>query len=96
MISTLLKKTEALMVFGGKEKIYNEKEITYPVLLNLFLAPLSYGCVIAILYFASHTTSWPLLLAYALVFSLFANTVFSFLHESVHSSFHQNKKINNL
>lgn len=64
--------------------------------LNIFLAILSYSSVIYLLYFVESQTSWPLKCLGAFLFSLFSNTIFSLLHESVHGSFSWNRNINNL
>jgi len=65
-----------------------------PGRLNVLLGMLSIAVALALLWFASHTDSWPLRLVAAVLFSFAGNTIFSLLHESVHGIFHPHRAVN--
>lgn len=65
-----------------------------PTILNLFVAAFSYSCAIFFLYKVSHEVSWGMKFLWAIAFGLINNTIFSLLHESVHSAFSKNRYIN--
>ncbi len=62
--------------------------------LNLVIAVVSAAVAIACLWIASHAPHWTLAFGAAFVFSFANNTNFSLLHECVHGSFHENRRVN--
>ena len=65
-----------------------------PGKLNLAIAALALGTATSLLWVASHTTHWVLIVAAAFAFSYVNNTIFSLLHESVHGMFHPTAWVN--
>lgn len=70
------------------------RTLSIPNSLNIALACLATTASAALLWSASHTTSWPWRLAAALAFSYVNNTNFSLLHEAVHGVFHRSDRGN--
>lgn len=78
----------------SKQIIYRNLDITPPYKLNISIALASILAYIGILYFVNTTDNlWYKLLG-ALLFAHVGNTIFSLLHEAVHSVFHYKKEIN--
>jgi hypothetical protein len=65
-----------------------------PGTLNLTLATLVVAANGALLYVASHASTWTGLLLAAAAFSYTNNTAYSLLHECVHRKFHGNPRVN--
>ncbi len=65
-----------------------------PARLNIVLTVLATAGCAALLWGASHTTSGWVVVACAVAFSFLNNTVFSLLHEAVHSVLHPNRAVN--
>ena len=65
-----------------------------PGTLNIILALGTGAALCALLWLASHTASWWVLILAAVLFSYVNNTAFSLLHECVHGIFHRNRHIN--
>ncbi len=65
-----------------------------PVGLNMVIAGLALSAWAGLLWLASHTSSWMVVLAAAWGFSYVNNTSFSLLHEAVHGIFHPNRRLN--
>ena len=65
-----------------------------PGALNILLTASAFSVCLFLLWFASYTDSWGWAVAAAVVFSYSNNTVFSLLHESVHGTFHSNRRLN--
>lgn len=76
--------------------INNPQKKDYPpnTLLNIIIALTAYSACIFILYFVNTDPHWSMKVLGAFAFSLFGNTIFSLLHESVHGCFSWNRKIN--
>ena len=77
-----------------KSLIYNNKNITIPSSLNIFLAIGSILALMLLLYTTAQTESWWLKIVCMILFAYTGNTTFSLLHEAVHSNFHHNRKVN--
>ncbi|MBY0414275.1 MAG: fatty acid desaturase [Bdellovibrionales bacterium] len=77
-----------------KTLMYNNKNISIPSNLNIFLAVSSIGALWALLYLTEHTDNWWIKIVCILLFSYTGNTTFSLLHEAVHSNFHHLRKVN--
>lgn len=77
-----------------KTLMYNNKNISIPANLNIFLAVGSIALLMFLLYTCAHTDNWWLKIACVILFAYTGNTTFSLLHEAVHSNFHYNRKIN--
>lgn len=74
---------------------YSEaSEARIPAALNIGLLLLAGGVAAALLWLASHATSWVWLAAAAVAFSYVNNTIFSLLHEAVHDIFHPDRRVN--
>ncbi|MHB1214740.1 MAG: fatty acid desaturase [Thiobacillus sp.] len=65
-----------------------------PERLNFFLLVLASAASAALLFFASHSTSTLTIIVCAIAFSFTANTLFSLLHEAVHSVFSSRRVVN--
>jgi fatty acid desaturase len=65
-----------------------------PARLNLLLLSSAALVSAGLLFAASHSDSWAVMLGAALAFSFTANTLFSLLHESVHGILHPDAAIN--
>lgn len=65
-----------------------------PARLNLLLLFSAALMSSGLLFVASHSDNWPVMLGAALVFSFTANTLFSLLHESVHGILHPDAAVN--
>lgn len=78
----------------SSKNIYLNKDISVPNFLNVFIACGSITVMCYALWIASHTTSLLVQFSCFITFSLFGNTTFGLLHEAVHSSFSNNKKVN--
>jgi len=70
------------------------KELPIPGALNLALAVAAPAAALGLLVFASRTPSWGWRIAAAVAFSYVNNTIFSLLHEAVHSHLHANRTVN--
>lgn len=73
---------------------YTECAYAIPERLNLALLVLASLVSAALLFFASHTQSWLILVVCAIAFSFTANTLFSLLHEAVHGIFSGQRYVN--
>jgi fatty acid desaturase len=62
--------------------------------LNVTLLVVAAGGATTLLWAASHSRSWPGLLASAVAFSYVNNTVFSLLHEATHGILHPSGRVN--
>jgi fatty acid desaturase len=69
-------------------------ETQIPWVLNCVLLVIAGALAAALLWVASHTTSWVWLVLAAGSFSYVNNTLFSLLHEATHRILHPNKRIN--
>ena len=67
-----------------------------PGTINLIIATAATVLCASLLWLASNSTSGLVIAGAAIGFSLFNNTLFALLHESVHGVLHQNTKINYL
>ncbi len=65
-----------------------------PSRLNLCIGAVSISGCLALLWLASHTQSWWVLLASAVLFSYLNNTNFSLFHEAEHKILHSNEAVN--
>ena len=65
-----------------------------PDTINIALAVTAMAVAMALLWLASHTTSWAWRIFAAVVFSFVNNTIFSLLHEAVHGVFHSRQGAN--
>jgi fatty acid desaturase len=65
-----------------------------PGALNLLLLACAIAACTTLLVLASHASNAWVVLAAAIAFSYFNNTVFSLLHESVHNIYHNNPLVN--
>ncbi len=72
----------------------NTIETPIPWALNSGLLVIAGALAAALLWLASHTTSWVWLIVAAVSFSYVNNTLFSLMHEATHSILHPNKRIN--
>lgn len=69
-------------------------ESRIPGTLNLTIGAVVVVSAAALLWVASHTASWVVMILAAIVFSFVANTSYSLMHEAVHKHFHPNATIN--
>ena len=76
------------------KSIYLNKDITVPNILNIFIALSSTSGLAYLLWLASHAEHWYVLLFCFVTFGFVGNTVFGLLHETVHSAFNTNRKVN--
>jgi fatty acid desaturase len=74
--------------------IYKGKDITPSQNLNICIGIMGMTSMVLTLYFISNTNLLVHHLLGALLFSYIGNTVFGLLHETAHSNFHRNKKVN--
>lgn len=65
-----------------------------PATLNMVIAVIAMTVALASLWAASHASHWIVVVVAAFVFSFANNTVFSLLHECVHSCFSANRRLN--
>ncbi|MCB1192699.1 MAG: fatty acid desaturase [Leptospiraceae bacterium] len=78
-----------------EEKRIKSYKDSIPESLNLALLVFAVFSTIAFLFLSSRTDNWVLKFTFAILFSYSNNTIFSLLHESVHSLFHSTQAINN-
>ncbi|MBI3736261.1 hypothetical protein HY256_07080, partial [Candidatus Sumerlaeota bacterium] len=73
----------------------NDARLSQPLpgTLNVFLALVTMGLALGLMWFASHTSSWISRVMAAMIFSYVNNTIFSLLHECVHGNFHANRTV---
>jgi fatty acid desaturase len=71
-----------------------ERSLPIPAGINLAVAGAAIAVALICLWFAAHSQHWMLVAGAAFVFSFANNTIFSLLHESVHGSFHPDRRIN--
>ncbi len=76
------------------KRMYLNKDITTPNVLNVLIGMTSISAMIALLYLMEVSNSILIGLGVMFLFSFVANTTFSLLHEAVHSNFNSNKKLN--
>ncbi|MFZ4713380.1 MAG: fatty acid desaturase family protein [Bacteriovoracaceae bacterium] len=76
------------------ENLYKKIDITIPSNLNLIVAIASMSFCAFFLWLASHSQSWILMGVSMIGFGFVGNTVFSLLHEAVHSNFHHKRSVN--
>lgn len=79
---------------GSSETRGEERGAAIPAKLNLLLLVGAASTSSTLLWAASHTTSLPLMLLCAVIFSFTNNTLFSLLHEAVHGIFSPHRGIN--
>ncbi|MAE57728.1 MAG: fatty acid desaturase [Halobacteriovorax sp.] len=77
-----------------KKNEYLGHNIAVPNKINLLVAVLSISSSCYLLWLASHASQWYIKLFCFIAFGFVGNTVFSLLHETVHSNFNTNKKVN--
>lgn len=74
--------------------LYLGHDITIPGTVNIFIALLAYSVAILCFWFAARAQVWWQYLIAAVAFSYVGNTIFSLLHESVHRTFHVDRRLN--
>src|ERR1017187_2015006 len=62
--------------------------------LNLAIGVVAIGGCLSMLWLASHTQSWFVLVGSAVLFSYLNNTIFSLFHEAEHKILHSNESVN--
>lgn len=73
---------------------YRNINITIPSTLNTVIAVSAMASACFLLWLVSHTQSTFVMILGILAFGYVGNTIFSLLHEAVHSNFHHDRKMN--
>lgn len=71
-----------------------EREYPIPNVLNVCIAGIQLGCLLAMFWAASWVSSWWALMVVAVLYGIIMNSAYSTIHEAEHNLFHTDRRIN--